>query len=146
MTFAENALIKARAASADTGLPALADDSGIAVDVMGGSPGILSARWSGRHGDDVANRELLLAQLRDVARRTAAPPSSARSRSSGRAAPGPAASGPAASGRATPSPSSSRAGGRGASRSRPPAPGGSATTPSSCPTATRSRRPSSIRR
>ena len=68
VTFAENALIKARAASADTGLPALADDSGIAVDVMGGSPGILSARWSGRHGDDVANRELLLAQLRDVAR------------------------------------------------------------------------------
>ena len=66
VTFAENALIKARALSAATGLPAVADDSGLAVDVLGGAPGIFSARWSGRHGDDVANLELLLAQLSDV--------------------------------------------------------------------------------
>nr|WP_194719854.1 non-canonical purine NTP pyrophosphatase [Cellulosimicrobium arenosum] len=66
VTFAENALIKARALVAATGLPAVADDSGLAVDVLGGAPGIFSARWSGRHGDDVANLELLLAQLADV--------------------------------------------------------------------------------
>jgi XTP/dITP diphosphohydrolase len=66
VTFAENALIKARALVAATGLPAVADDSGLAVDVLGGAPGIFSARWAGRHGDDVANLELLLAQLRDV--------------------------------------------------------------------------------
>lgn len=66
VTFAENALIKARAAAAHTGLVALADDSGIAVDVLGGSPGVFSARWSGRHGDDAANLTLLLAQLGDV--------------------------------------------------------------------------------
>ena len=66
MTFAENALLKARAVAAATGLPALADDSGLAVDVLGGAPGIFSARWSGRHGDDRANLELLLAQLSDV--------------------------------------------------------------------------------
>lgn len=66
VTFAENALIKARALCAATGLPAVADDSGLAVDVLGGAPGIFSARWSGRHGDDVANLELLLAQLSDV--------------------------------------------------------------------------------
>ncbi len=66
MTFAENALIKARALVAATGLPAVADDSGLAVDVLGGAPGIFSARWAGRHGDDVANLELLLAQLGDV--------------------------------------------------------------------------------
>ncbi|AEG43814.1 RdgB/HAM1 family non-canonical purine NTP pyrophosphatase [Isoptericola variabilis] len=66
VTFAENALIKARALAAATGLPAVADDSGLAVDVLGGAPGIFSARWSGRHGDDVANLELLLAQLADV--------------------------------------------------------------------------------
>jgi XTP/dITP diphosphohydrolase len=66
VTFEENALIKARALVAATGLPAVADDSGLAVDVLGGAPGIFSARWAGRHGDDVANLELLLAQLRDV--------------------------------------------------------------------------------
>jgi XTP/dITP diphosphohydrolase len=66
VTFAENALIKARAAAAHTGLPALADDSGICVDVLGGAPGIFSARWSGRHGDDRANLELLLGQVADV--------------------------------------------------------------------------------
>lgn len=66
VTFAANALLKARAACAATGLPALADDSGIAVDVLGGSPGVFSARWAGRHGDDVANLDLLLAQLADV--------------------------------------------------------------------------------
>ncbi len=66
VTFAANALIKARAFAALTGLPAVADDSGIAVDVMGGAPGIFSARWAGRHGDDAANVELLLAQLSDV--------------------------------------------------------------------------------
>jgi XTP/dITP diphosphohydrolase len=65
-TFAENALIKARALAAHTGLPALADDSGLAVDILGGAPGIFSARWCGRHGDDRANLELLLAQLADV--------------------------------------------------------------------------------
>lgn len=66
VTFAENALLKARALAAFTGLPAVADDSGLAVDVLGGSPGIFSARWSGRHGDDEANLALLLAQLGDV--------------------------------------------------------------------------------
>ncbi|MGO1315800.1 MAG: RdgB/HAM1 family non-canonical purine NTP pyrophosphatase [Cellulomonadaceae bacterium] len=67
LTFAENALIKARAIAASTGLPAVADDSGLAVDVLGGAPGIFSARWCGRHGDDAANLELLLAQLGDIA-------------------------------------------------------------------------------
>ncbi|SDQ07399.1 RdgB/HAM1 family non-canonical purine NTP pyrophosphatase [Quadrisphaera sp. DSM 44207] len=66
VTFAENALLKARAVVAATGLPAVADDSGIAVDVLGGSPGIFSARWCGRHGDDAANLALLLAQVADV--------------------------------------------------------------------------------
>ena len=66
VTFAENALIKARAAAVHTGSVALADDSGIAVDVLGGAPGVFSARWSGRHGDDAANLALLLAQLGDV--------------------------------------------------------------------------------
>ena len=65
-SFAENALIKARAASAHTGRIAIADDSGLSVDVMGGAPGIFSAIWSGAHGDDAANRELLLAQLTDI--------------------------------------------------------------------------------
>lgn len=65
-TFAENALAKARDAAAATGLPSVADDSGLAVDALHGMPGVLSARWSGRHGDDVANLELLLAQLGDV--------------------------------------------------------------------------------
>lgn len=66
VTFAGNALLKARAVATATGLPAIADDSGIAVDVLGGSPGIFSARWAGRHGDDVANLQLLLAQIADV--------------------------------------------------------------------------------
>jgi XTP/dITP diphosphohydrolase len=66
VTFAENALLKARAVCAATGLVALADDSGLAVDVLGGAPGIFSARWSGRHGDDRANLALLLDQLADV--------------------------------------------------------------------------------
>ncbi|MDN4478886.1 RdgB/HAM1 family non-canonical purine NTP pyrophosphatase [Demequina sp. SYSU T00039] len=66
VTFAENALIKARALAASTGLPAIADDSGIAVDVMGGAPGIFSALWSGRHGADRENLELLLAQMADI--------------------------------------------------------------------------------
>jgi XTP/dITP diphosphohydrolase len=65
-TFAENALAKARDAAAATGLPSVADDSGLAVDALNGMPGVLSARWSGRHGDDVANLELLLGQLGDV--------------------------------------------------------------------------------
>ena len=67
VTFAENALIKARAASAHTGLPALADDSGICVDVLGGSPGVFSAYWAGQKKDAVANLELLLDQLHDIA-------------------------------------------------------------------------------
>jgi XTP/dITP diphosphohydrolase len=66
VSFAENALIKARAASEHTGLAAIADDSGICVDVMGGAPGIFSAIWSGRHGDAAANLDLLLAQLNDI--------------------------------------------------------------------------------
>ena len=66
MTFAENALVKARAVCAATGLPSIADDSGIAVDVMGGAPGIFSALWSGQHGADDANLRLLLAQLVDI--------------------------------------------------------------------------------
>jgi XTP/dITP diphosphohydrolase len=66
VTFAENALLKAHAVARGTGLPAIADDSGLAVDVLGGSPGVFSARWSGRHGDDDANLDLLLAQLGDV--------------------------------------------------------------------------------
>ena len=73
VTFEDNALLKARSTAAATGLLAVADDSGLAVDVLGGSPGIFSARWSGRHGDDQANNDLLLAQLGDVpdAHRTA---------------------------------------------------------------------------
>ncbi|WP_369047419.1 RdgB/HAM1 family non-canonical purine NTP pyrophosphatase [Sinomonas sp. P10A9] len=66
VTFAENALKKARAVAAATGLPAIADDSGLAVAVLGGAPGIFSARWAGAQGDDRANLELLLAQLSDV--------------------------------------------------------------------------------
>ena len=65
-TFAENALAKARDAAVATGLPAVADDSGLAVEALNGMPGVLSARWCGRHGDDVANLELLLGQLADV--------------------------------------------------------------------------------
>ena len=66
VTFAENATLKAVAAAEATGLPALADDSGLAVAVLGGSPGVYSARWAGTHGQDRANLELLLAQLTDV--------------------------------------------------------------------------------
>jgi XTP/dITP diphosphohydrolase len=65
-TFEENALAKARDAAAATGLPAIADDSGLTVDALGGMPGVLSARWSGRHGNDAANLALVLDQLRDV--------------------------------------------------------------------------------
>ena len=65
-TFAENALLKAREAVRYTGLPAVADDSGLTVDALGGMPGVLSARWSGRHGDDDANTALLLGQLADL--------------------------------------------------------------------------------
>lgn len=67
VTFAQNALIKARAAAAHTGLPALADDSGICVDVLGGAPGVFSAYWAGHKKDAAANLELLLDQLSDVA-------------------------------------------------------------------------------
>ena len=67
VTFAQNALIKARAAAAHTGLPALADDSGICVDVLGGSPGVFSAYWAGHAKDASANLTLLLDQLSDVA-------------------------------------------------------------------------------
>jgi XTP/dITP diphosphohydrolase len=65
-TFADNALLKAREAARYTGLPAVADDSGLTVDALNGMPGVLSARWSGRHGDDDANTALLLGQLADV--------------------------------------------------------------------------------
>jgi len=65
-TFAENALAKARDACAATGLASIADDSGLAVDALGGMPGVLSARWCGHHGDDVANLELVLGQVADV--------------------------------------------------------------------------------
>ena len=65
-TFEENALLKARAVAEATGIPAVADDSGLAVDVLGGAPGIFSARWAGRHGDDGANLRLLLNQLADI--------------------------------------------------------------------------------
>lgn len=65
-TFEGNALAKARDAFRATGLPSVADDSGIAIDALNGMPGVLSARWSGRHGDDLANTELVLGQLRDV--------------------------------------------------------------------------------
>jgi XTP/dITP diphosphohydrolase len=65
-TFAENALLKARAMAAFTGLPTVAEDSGLCVDALNGMPGVLSARWSGKHGDEAANNELVLAQLTDV--------------------------------------------------------------------------------
>lgn len=65
-TFAGNALLKARSAAEATGLPAIADDSGLCVDALHGMPGVLSARWSGRHGDDAANLALVLAQLSEV--------------------------------------------------------------------------------
>ena len=73
-SFAGNALLKAREIARITDLPAVADDSGLCVDALNGMPGILSARWSGRHGDDEANLDLLLGQLDDIPdrRRTAA--------------------------------------------------------------------------
>jgi XTP/dITP diphosphohydrolase len=71
LTFADNALLKARAVAAFTGLPAVADDSGLCADALHGMPGIFSARWSGGHGDDRANLELLLGQLADVSERGA---------------------------------------------------------------------------
>ena len=66
LSFLENAMIKARAAYEHTGLPSIADDSGVAVEVLGGSPGIFTAQWSGTR-DNAANRKLLLAQLADIA-------------------------------------------------------------------------------
>jgi XTP/dITP diphosphohydrolase len=65
-TFIDNALVKARAVSDATKQPAIADDSGLAVDALNGMPGVLSARWAGRHGDDRTNLELVLAQLADM--------------------------------------------------------------------------------
>jgi XTP/dITP diphosphohydrolase len=65
-TFEENALLKARSIADYTGLPAVADDSGLCVDALNGMPGVLSARWAGGHGDDKANLELVLAQVADV--------------------------------------------------------------------------------
>lgn len=66
LTFAENALLKAHAVARQSGLPAIADDSGLCVDALNGMPGIFSARWAGKHGDDLANLDLLLAQVSDV--------------------------------------------------------------------------------
>ncbi|MGH3158027.1 MAG: non-canonical purine NTP pyrophosphatase, partial [Streptosporangiaceae bacterium] len=65
-TFADNALLKARSAAQFTGLAAVADDSGLCVDALNGMPGVLSARWAGRHGDDQANLDLIVAQVADV--------------------------------------------------------------------------------
>lgn len=66
LTFADNALKKARAIADHTGLPAIADDSGLCVDALNGMPGVFSARWAGRHHDDRANLRLLLDQIADV--------------------------------------------------------------------------------
>ena len=65
-TFEENALLKGRAIAEYTGLPSVADDSGLCVDALNGMPGVLSARWAGGHGDDKANLNLVLAQVADV--------------------------------------------------------------------------------
>ncbi|GLP80166.1 non-canonical purine NTP pyrophosphatase [Mycobacterium antarcticum] len=65
-TFEANALAKARDAFTASGLPSVADDSGLSVDALNGMPGVLSARWAGAHGDDGANLRLLLGQLGDV--------------------------------------------------------------------------------
>jgi XTP/dITP diphosphohydrolase len=65
-TFGDNALKKARSATVATGLPAVADDSGLCVDALNGMPGVFSARWSGRHGDDASNLRLVLEQVADV--------------------------------------------------------------------------------
>lgn len=67
-TFAENSLLKARALCNKTGLPAIADDSGLCIDALNGAPGIFSARWSGVHGNDQANIEKVLSELRDLSR------------------------------------------------------------------------------
>jgi XTP/dITP diphosphohydrolase len=66
LTFEENALLKAREGAARTGLPTIADDSGLCVDALGGMPGVFSARWAGRHGNDEANLRLVLDQLADI--------------------------------------------------------------------------------
>ncbi|KAB1949690.1 RdgB/HAM1 family non-canonical purine NTP pyrophosphatase [Micromonospora sp. ALFpr18c] len=66
LTFGENALIKAREGCRQSGLPTIADDSGLAVDALNGMPGVFSARWSGKHGDDQANLQLVLDQIADV--------------------------------------------------------------------------------
>jgi XTP/dITP diphosphohydrolase len=65
-TFEENALLKAREMCAASGIPAIADDSGLCVDYLNGDPGIFSARWAGSHGDDKANTAKVLASLADV--------------------------------------------------------------------------------
>jgi len=65
-TFEENALLKARYTAKMTGLPSLSDDSGLCIDALGGAPGIFSARWAGKHGDDKANLEKVLDELKDV--------------------------------------------------------------------------------
>ncbi len=67
LSFVENAILKARHAARVTGLPALADDSGLCVDALDGAPGLTSARYAGRHGDSAANIARLLAALRDIA-------------------------------------------------------------------------------
>lgn len=72
LSFVDNALLKARAGAKATGLPCVADDSGLTVEALNGMPGILSARWSGNHGDDQANNDLLLAQMADINERAAA--------------------------------------------------------------------------
>ena len=66
LTFGENALLKAREGASRTGLPTVADDSGLAVDALNGMPGVFSARWAGGHGEDRANLDLVLAQISDV--------------------------------------------------------------------------------
>lgn len=125
VTFEENALIKARSAAEHTGLPAIADDSGIAVDVLGGCPGVFSARWGGPARSDTANVDLLLWQLSDIADEY-------------RAASFVCAAAVAAPG--GPSPSSEGSGGE-RSCARPPATGGSATILFSVPTVRLARLP-----
>ncbi|HEX6499931.1 MAG TPA: RdgB/HAM1 family non-canonical purine NTP pyrophosphatase [Micromonosporaceae bacterium] len=66
LTFRDNALLKAREGALRTGLPTVADDSGLEVDALNGMPGVFSARWAGRHGDDKANLDLVLGQISDV--------------------------------------------------------------------------------
>ena len=83
-TFAENALIKARAAANALGCIALADDSGICVDALGGAPGVYSARYAGEHGSDKANRDLLLKNMENVTDRTTAGSCSPKARRTAR--------------------------------------------------------------